>query len=335
LFLFSATTLKDIQEKDKELEKEIKARKLAERKAKKIAKHKNQGYYMTSKSLEFSRFPYSDKDKETQLQLFTELFPDFKQGNPCILGLNELSKIESHAFETILELFSKTNYKGNLEGDYLNVTGLHGTEKIFSPKLRIPLQEYLVNCDILAQKGKKAAEYREALSKLSDSNFFMYWRIKDDDKKYKFYARKDSLIKLSIIADEHDKRQIDLILELTPIALYLERNYVCKPVGFINQINEINPYSSSTEYNFVNYILLQAYCKKTKAKTRLKLLLNTIIKVVNLEEEAKKQGLKYVTDKIIKYSENTKGLNFLVDYEINPDKDECIFIIDKSKITEV
>jgi hypothetical protein len=301
-----------------------------------------ENYIRAGMHLQQRKIGLSEKEQKKIIESFIghSDYEEVKAFN--IVGL-DLDKLQNQAVHAIQVLLSRTNYEGNLEPELSIIDGF-GT--VIRPVIQFSLAEYYDACVLTKHKTSKGYnQYRggdckqalEALRSLYHKQFVISFKYRDYlEKKNKYISGKIENYS-SLINSATENKRLDannkeylasITLELSSIFVFqLETYNVLKPIDYIAQIKQQDPYASETVHRLIEHVLFQSRvnCKNGAVKLRVETLANQLRMENAIRHKKWKEIRKVITRglevaKAIEFITDFKLTDKLVEYQINYDK---------------
>lgn len=263
-----------------------------------------------------------------------------------VVGL-DLTILQNQAVHSIQVLLSQTNYQGNLEPHNSSVDGIG---HINLPVLQFKPAEYYKAFGVKKSKMKSGYEQYlggdcqqalDALRSLYDRQFIISFDHKTFSKKknkhvagsVKIYAKLFGDVKEDYRYDVNKKKSLESItMILSPIFVFqLDKYNVLKPIDYINQIKEKDPYVSKYAHLFVEQVLNQSRLNKKDGVVKLRI--ETLAYQLRMENYLKYKKWTEIRKVIERSLEVAKAIEFITDYKI--EKELVEFQINYEKLVKV
>jgi len=259
-----------------------------------------------------------------------------------VIGL-DISQAQNQALFAIQKLFTKTNYKGNIPGQYIESRGF--SFKGFLPALQFTPAQYLEAYGLKKIKtargweeysGEERRQAFQALVDLTKPFLFVYTR----DYIEKGKPVQDRIEKISPLilitrgwegltkqeGDSLNRRETTegtdeklkaIAIEPSPILVKgIDKFFVLKPADYAQEIKFLVPHASKFVYRFIDWLITQAELKRRHKKPLvIQENFEEIAYHLRMDAYIKSNQFKRIRQIINKCYRVAKNLGYLLNYE--------------------
>jgi hypothetical protein len=287
-------------------------------------------YIRAGMHLQLQKIGRSEKDKQQIIKSFAghQEYQQIQKLN--VVGL-DLSTMQNQAIHAIQVLLSKTNYQGDLEPNQSCVDGI-GT--ITRPVLQFSPSQYYEAFGLLKHKsasgydqyyGGDCKQALESLQSLYNKQFIISFDHKTFSEKKNKYVPGSVTIYAKLFGEvkedfSHDVNGKEFLASITMIlssifVFQLDKYNVLKPVDYISQIKQIDPYASKYVHLFVEQVLNQSRLNKKDGVVRLKI--ETLAYQLRMDGYIKNRKRQEIRKVIERSLEVAKAIEFITDYDMD------------------
>ena len=303
-------------------------------------------YIRAGMHLQLQKIGRSEKENQQIIKSFAghQEYQQIQELN--VVGL-DLTLLQNQAVNAIQVILSQTNYQGNLEP--LN-SSVDGIGHINLPVLKFSLAEFYKAFGVKKSKvksgydqylGGDCKQALDALRSLYNRQFiisFDHRTYSEKKNKYvkgsvKIYAKLFGDVKEEYRYDANNKRSLESItMILSPLFVFqLDTYNVLKPIDYINQIKEKDPYVSKYAHLFVEQVLNQSRLNKKDGVVKLRI--ETLAYQLRMDNYLKYKKWIEIRKVIERCLEVAKAIEFITDFKI--EKDLVEFHINYEKLHKV